>query len=75
MRDAGLSPGDVVIVQLDHDQDPDRMDVPEELAFLHDPDPVAEHLWEELTRGRQRSLVYGVERARRPRPDTGAHSR
>ncbi len=65
LRDAGLSPGDVVTVELDADQDPDRVDVPSELAVLLEADPVAEHLWEELTPGRQRSLVYGVERAKR----------
>lgn len=65
LRDAGLSAGDVVTVQLDEDQDPDRVDVPEELAHLLETDPVAEHLWEELTPGRQRSLIYGVERAKR----------
>ncbi len=66
LRDAGLSVGDLVTVVLDEDQDADRVDVPHELATLLEADPVAEHLWEELTAGRQRSLVYGVERAKRP---------
>lgn len=42
------------------------MDVPDELSLLFDADPEVEHLWEDLTPGRQRSLVYGVERAKRP---------
>ena len=65
LRTAGLSPGDLVTVQLDEDQDPDRVDVPAELAALLATDPAVEHLWEELTPGRQRSLVYGVERSKR----------
>lgn len=65
LSDAGLSPGDVVTVELDADQDPDRVDVPAELAGLLERDFVAEHLWEELTPGRKRSLVYGIERAKR----------
>lgn len=66
LRDAGLAVGDVVTIVLDEDQDPDRVDVPEELAALLEADPIAEHLWEELTPGRKRSHVYGVERAKRP---------
>ncbi len=66
LSDAGLSVGDVVTVTLDEDQDPERVDVPEELGALLEADPVAEHAWEELTAGRRRSLVYGVERAKRP---------
>lgn len=66
LRDAGLTVGDVVTVILDADQDPDRVDVPEELGALLETNPVAEHAWEELTAGRRRSLVYGVEQAKRP---------
>ena len=66
LRDAGLSVGDMVTIVLDEDQDPDRVDVPNELALFLGADPVVEHLWEELTPGRQRSLVYGVEQAKRP---------
>lgn len=65
LRDAGLAPGDMVTIQLDEDQDPDRVDVPEELAFLLDENPTAEHIWGELTSGRKRSLMYGVQRAKR----------
>ncbi len=30
-----------------------------------DADPAAGHVWGELTAGRQRTLVYGIERAKR----------
>jgi uncharacterized protein YdeI (YjbR/CyaY-like superfamily) len=41
------------------------VDVPDELAALLDTDPAAEHLWGELTAGRQRTLVHDIERAKR----------
>lgn len=65
LRDAGLTPGTMVDVEIAADPDPDRVDVPDELAAVFEADPAAEHLWSGLTPGRQRTLVYGILRARR----------
>lgn len=66
LRSAELSVGDVVAVHLAVDPDPDLVELPEELAALFDEDPLAEHLWEGLTPGRQRSLAHSIERGKRP---------
>lgn len=65
LRDAGLDLGAPVDVEIAEDTDPDRVDVPDELAALLDADPAADHAWAALTPGRQRTLVYGIERAKR----------
>lgn len=70
LRDAGLTPGDVVTVEVAEETDPDRVDVPDELAAVFDVDPAVEHVWGALTPGRQRTLVYGIERAKRPETRT-----
>ena len=66
LRDAGLSEGDLVEVMLRPDPDPDRIDVPDELAAALDEDPEAGILWAALTPGRRRSLAYAVTRAKKP---------
>jgi hypothetical protein len=66
LRTAGLAVGDVVEVDLAVDPHPDLVEVPDELAAAFDADPLAEHLWEGLTPGRQRSLAHSIDRGKRP---------
>ncbi|MEM0960990.1 MAG: YdeI/OmpD-associated family protein [Bacteroidota bacterium] len=53
-------------VTVAEDPDPDRVDLPDELQAALDLDPVASAAWRALTPGRQRTLAYGVGRAKRP---------
>ena len=64
--DAGLAVGAVVPVTVAEDPDPDRVDLPDGLEAALDLDPVASAAWNALTPGRQRTLAYGVGRAKRP---------
>jgi hypothetical protein len=66
LRTADIEIGDPVALQLRVDPDPDRVEVPEELAAALAEHPELEHRWESLTGGRRRTLVYPIERARRP---------
>jgi hypothetical protein len=66
LRTADIEIGDLVALQLRVDPDPDRVEVPEELAAALAEHPELEHRWESLTGGRRRTLVYPIERARRP---------
>lgn len=66
LRNAGLEPGAPLVVEVAEDPDPDRVDMPDELATALSRDPAVEHAWDSLTPGRQRTLVYDIERARRP---------
>jgi len=66
LRDAGLNEGDLLEVELAPDPDPDRVELPEELERALDDDPEAAFAWRELTPGKQRTLAYGVARAKRP---------
>ncbi|MFA9430427.1 YdeI/OmpD-associated family protein [Egicoccus sp. AB-alg2] len=66
LRQAGIEVGDLVPLRLRLDPDPDRVDVPGELANAFVEHPELEHRWESLTAGRRRTLVYPIERARRP---------
>jgi len=65
LRDVGLREGDELAVTLYPDPDPDRVDIPDELAAALDEDPEAAVLWAAATPGRQRTLAYGVARAKR----------
>jgi hypothetical protein len=66
LRTADIELGDLVALQLRVDPDPDRVEVPEELAAALAEHPELEHRWESLTPGRRRTLVHPIERARRP---------
>ncbi|MCB9554101.1 MAG: YdeI/OmpD-associated family protein [Myxococcales bacterium] len=66
LRDAGLGVGDAVAVTLGPDPDPEHVEVPAELAAALDAQPGVALAWAALTPGKRRTLVYGVERARRP---------
>lgn len=65
-RRAGVEPGDVITVRVEVDPDPDVVDLPDELVVALEADPEAEHLWDGLTPGRQRSPAYHVDRGARP---------
>lgn len=66
LRAAAIEVGDVVPLRVRLDPDPDRVQVPDELASALARDPQLEHRWESLRAGRRRTLVYPIERARRP---------
>ncbi|GAB5521650.1 MAG: hypothetical protein RhofKO_39010 [Rhodothermales bacterium] len=66
LRDAGVPIGAVVPVTCGPDPDPDRVDLPDELASALDLDPVGAKAWHALTPGKQRTLAYGIARAKRP---------
>ena len=66
LAEAKLTEGDEVIVELAADPEPDRVDLPEELELALAADPEAAMAWAALTPGKQRTLAYGVERAKRP---------
>jgi hypothetical protein len=66
LRDAGIEGGDVVLLRVRVDPDPDAVEVPDELAEALAADPALEHRWEALTAGRRRTLAYPLERAKRP---------
>lgn len=65
LRERGLREGDLLEVRLAVDPDPDRVDLPAELEDALMADPEAALAWAALTPGRQRTLAYGVERAKR----------
>lgn len=66
LKTRGLMVGDVLAVEVSIDPEPDRVDVPEALedALLAAPDAALR--WDLLTPGKQRTLVYAIERAKRP---------
>lgn len=65
MRTAGLSDGDLAIVTLEADPEPDRIDLGELADALAD-DPEAQARWDTFTPGRQRSYAHYVTSAKRP---------
>ncbi|MEM7789247.1 MAG: YdeI/OmpD-associated family protein [Bacteroidota bacterium] len=66
LRDAGLAVGEVVLVEVGPDLDPDRVDLPAELEAALALDPEAARAWDALPPGKRRTLAYGVGRAKRP---------
>lgn len=66
LRDAGINVGDEVDIELEPDPDPDFVLIPEELEVALEFEPLAKAAWDKLTPGRQRSLAYSVDRAKRP---------
>lgn len=65
LRGTGLAVDDEVIVELAADPDPDRVDVPDELAVLLGDAPDVFAYWETLAPSRRKMLGYHVERAKR----------
>ena len=62
---AGLKrPGDMVRVELWLDPEPDRIDIPEELAETLDFIPEMKAAWDKLTPGMKRSMCYWVRSAK-----------
>lgn len=60
-KKAGIrKPGDLVKVDLWLDPEPDRIDIPEELAETLDFIPEMKAAWEKLTPGMKRSMCYWV---------------
>ncbi len=60
-KKAGIKkPGDMVHVELWLDPEPDRIDVPEELAETLDFMPEMKRAWEKLTPGMKRNMCYWV---------------
>ncbi|MEO0598401.1 MAG: YdeI/OmpD-associated family protein, partial [Chloroflexota bacterium] len=67
LKQAGFDIADPVVVTLAPDPDPDRVDLPDELeAALADADDEIAQFWETLSPGKRKTLVYGIERAKRP---------
>jgi hypothetical protein len=62
----GLQIGSAVAVMLKPDDDPDRVDVPDELMAALQDDPQVLHAWEFLSPSRRKTLIYDIERAKRP---------
>ena len=66
LRTAGALPGDMVVVELWPDPDPEHVELPEELTEVLAQDEAAARLFHALTAGRRRSLAYHVSSAKRP---------
>lgn len=54
-----------IIVELFPDPDPDRVDVPDELATALEANPALEHVWEMLAPSKRKTMVYDILRAKR----------
>lgn len=65
LREAGISPGDMVIVGLRPDPDPDHVEICEEFRVALEQDPEARDRFESFTTGKQRSLVHYINSAKR----------
>lgn len=64
-KKAGIKkPGDVVRVELWLDPEPDRINIPEELAETLDFMPELKKIWDKLTPGMQRNVCYWVGSAK-----------
>ena len=66
LRDHDVALGDPVEVSLRPEGDDDEVALPPELVAAFEAEPAAEHLFELLTAGRQRSHAIHVARAKRP---------
>ncbi|MEM9997703.1 MAG: YdeI/OmpD-associated family protein [Bacteroidota bacterium] len=64
LRDAGAAVGALVHLELWEDPDPNRVDIPGELAAALDLDPVALEAWKQLAPSRQKTYAYHVGRAK-----------
>lgn len=65
LRDAGVSPGDMVIVGLRPDPNPDHVEICEEFQVALEQDPEAQERFDSFTTGKQRSLVHYINSAKR----------
>lgn len=66
LKQAGLQVDQQVVVQLAPDPDPDRVEVPYEIAAALASDARLEQAWETLAPSRRKMLGYEIERAKRP---------
>ena len=60
MKEAEVDLGDVVAVELEKDNSEYGFDVPQEWIAAIEQDPMAKEMFEELTMGRRRSIIYLV---------------
>ena len=65
LEEAGVSPGDTVIIEVEPDPDPDQVDVCDELLIALEQDTEAKARWEALSPGKQRSIAHYVNGAKR----------
>jgi hypothetical protein len=65
LREAGVQEGDVVPIELYPDPDPDYIDLGDEFAEVLEMDEAAAARFYSMTPGRQRSLAYYVNSAKR----------
>lgn len=65
LRDIGVAEGDTVAVELRPDPEPDRVEIPEELAATLDLDPDAAARFAALTAGRRRDIVLHISQGKR----------
>ncbi|MDX1992264.1 MAG: YdeI/OmpD-associated family protein [bacterium] len=66
LEQAGLDVLSEVMVELAPDHDPDRVDIPDELAAELQAEPELMQRWDTLAPSRRKTLVYDIERAKRP---------
>ncbi|NDJ53962.1 MAG: DUF1905 domain-containing protein [Chloroflexi bacterium] len=66
LKQAGLEIDQVVSVELAPDFDPDRIDMPPELLEVLQRDPDVMEEFSRLSISRQKTLAYGVARAKKP---------
>jgi hypothetical protein len=64
LRQLGHKPGDVMLVSIEPDPDPDAVKVPEELVEALTEYPEAQRRFEEWTQGKKRSLVSYITQAK-----------
>jgi len=65
LREIGARLGETVLVEVKPDPDPDRVDVPAELAAALEADDEARERWETFTIGQQRGYALHVSQAKR----------
>jgi hypothetical protein len=63
---AGVSAGDDLDVELEHDTEPRVVEVPQDLASALETDPHARHFFEGLSYSHQRAYTTWVEDAKKP---------
>lgn len=66
LRELGHRPGDVLLVSLEPDPDPDAVDVPDELEEALAEHPEAQKRFDAWTPSKKRSLVSYITQAKRP---------
>lgn len=65
LRAIGAAPGDLVVVNIWSDPDPDHVDIPEEFEAVLDQDEAAASRFDAMTPGMKRSLVHYIASAKR----------